>query len=248
MKIRRFKIDKKFICGQEAFLQDPGEIRHIRNVLRMKAGDPVILFDGEGLEYAATIQSVSSAKISLALSSSPEQGAAESPLRLILGLGILKSSKFDWVLQKATELGVTEIVPFYSLRVVPHVEGRKISLRQNRWEKIAAEAAKQCGRAKVPRVHPPLSFAEVLSLETGDATRILLWEEERAGGMQDLRHREGSSFFVLVGPEGGFSAEEASQAQKAGFYSLRLGPRILRAETAALAIIAWLQFSFGDLK
>jgi len=250
MKLRRFKIDKERIRGATATIQDAGEIRHMGRVLRLKAGDEVILLDGEGKEYRASITRLSPQEISLALLREPSAAAAESPLRIILGLGLLKSSKLDWVVQKTTELGVSEVVPFFSLRVVPRWEeaGLRARPQQSRWEKIASEAAKQCGRARVPKIHSPRSFEEILGMGPEEAARILLWEKEPAQSLQDVLTSPISSIFVLIGPEGGFSDDEVRRAGEAGFRPIRLGPRILRAETAGIAMVSLLQFILGDLK
>jgi len=247
MKLRRFKIERECIRGQEAIIKDPGEIRHIRKVLRVKVGDGVALFDGEGKEYQATIASLSPREISLTLLQELPPDTTESPLRVILGLGILKSSKFDWLIQKATELGVSEIIPFYSSRVIPRWEEKRIQSRQSRWQKIASAAAKQCGRTRVPTIHPSRSFQEALAMEFEEAIKIFLWERERTRSLKNAFAHPVSSVYVLVGPEGGFSEQEALQAQEAGFLPVRLGPRILRAETAGLVISSLLQFIFGDL-
>ncbi|MBI5967654.1 MAG: 16S rRNA (uracil(1498)-N(3))-methyltransferase [Deltaproteobacteria bacterium] len=247
MKLRRFKIERECIRGQEAIIKDPGEIRHICKVLRLKVGDGVVLFDGEGKEYQATIASFSPREISLALLEQLPPDTTESPLRVILGLGILKSSKFDWLIQKATELGVSEIVPFYSSRVIPRWEEKRIQLRQSRWQKIASEAAKQCGRTKVLIVHSPRSFQEALAMEFEGAIKIFLWEREKTRSLKDALRQPVSGVYALVGPEGGFSEQEALEAQEGGFLPVRLGPRILRAETAGLVISSLLQFILGDL-
>ena len=249
MKLRRFKVDKECIRGLTAIIRDPGEVRHIGKVLRLKAGDEVILFDGEGKEYHAALTRLSPREISLALLREPSSVAAESPLRMILGLGLLKSSKFDWLIQKTTELGVAEVVPFYSLHVIPRWEGAPplAGSRLSRWEKIACEAAKQCGRAQVPRIHSPRSFEEMLAMNFGDAIKILLWEREPARSLKSVLVPPVSTIYALVGPEGGFSEEEVLRAQGAGFQPIRLGPRILRAETAAIAIVSLLQYVLGDL-
>ena len=141
MKLRRFKIDKECLRGLEATITDEREIRHIAKVLRLKAGDEVILFDGEGKEYHASLTRLSPREISLRLLREPSSVAAESPLKIILGVGLLKSSKFDWLIQKTTELGVAEVVPFYSLHVVPRWKESQTRSKQSRWEKIASEAA-----------------------------------------------------------------------------------------------------------
>jgi len=247
MKLRRFKVAQEFIRGREATLSDRSEIRHILKVLRLKAGDQVVLFDGEGKEYQATITNLSPHKASFSLLHESPMRSMESPLVMILGLGLLKSSKFDWLIQKATELGVSEIVPFRSLRVVPRLEEDKSRSRQPRWEKIASEAARQCGRAKVPKVHSLRTFEEMLAMDFEKTTKIFLWEKENQGNLREALASPPSSVFVLVGPEGGFSEEEASRARGAGFRPVRLGPRILRAETAGIVIVGLLQFLLGDL-
>ena len=250
MKLRRFKIDKECIRNATATIKDAGEIRHIAKVLRLKPGDEVILFDGEGKEYHALLTGVSPREISLTVLRQPSSGVAESPLKIILGLGLLKSSKFDWLVQKTTELGVAEVVPFFSLHVVPRWEETPplAGSRQSRWVRIASEAAKQCGRVQVPKIHPPRSFEEILAMESEDATKILLWEKESAGSLKDVFASPVSSIFALICPEVCFSDEEALRAQEAGFQPIRLGPRILRAETAGIVVVSLLQFLLGDLQ
>jgi len=247
VKLRRFKVDKGCIRGQEVIIQDRGEIRHIGKVLRLRAGDEVVLFDGEGQEYHAAIASLLPHEISLNLLPESFQAAAESPLKIILGLALLKSSKFDWLIQKVTELGVSEIVPFFSLRVVPRWEEGRTQSRQSRWEKIVSEAARQCGRSRVPKLHSPRSFGETLALEFRDANKIFLWEREQTRSLKEALAHPSSSIYALVGPEGGFSEQEALQAEEAGFCPIRLGPRILRAETAGIVIASLLQYVLGDL-
>ena len=249
MKLRRFKIAKEWIDGLTATIRDPGEIRHIGKVLRLKAGDEVMLFDGEGKEYHASLTRLSPREISLTLLRGPSSVAAESPLKIILGVGLLKSYKLDWLIQKTTELGVAEVVPFYSLHVVPRWEEAPplAGSKQSRWEKIASEAAKQCGRAQVPKIHSPCSFEEMLAMKSEETTKILLWEKEPAGSLKNVLASSVSPIFALIGPEGGFSDEEALRAREAGFQPIRLGPRILRAETAGIVIVSLLQFIRGDL-
>jgi 16S rRNA (uracil1498-N3)-methyltransferase len=246
MKHRRFRIDPEKVQGGQAIIDDPGEIQHIRKVLRLGEGEPVILFDGRGKEYQASIARITPREVLFSLAPGAESPDKESPLRIILGAALLKSAKFDWLLQKVTELGVGEIVPFSSSHVVPRWGEGQVENRHARWEKIVAEAAKQCGRAVIPRVLPPRIFEEVLEGDRGEVTKIILWEKEKAGAFNEAVIR-GSGVFVLVGPEGGFSDGEALQAQAAGFRPVRLGPRILRAETAGIAAVAILQFILGDL-
>ncbi len=247
MSHRRFHVKKENIHGNRAFIEDPGEIRHICRVLRLKVGDPVVLLDGEGKEYSAVLANLSSQRVSFSLLQNPVESVRESPLKLILGQGLLKSSKFEWLIQKATELGVTEIIPFYSLRVVPRLDGNQASSRQSRWEKIAAGAAKQCGRAKFPKIHSPLSFEEVLAQGFEGALKIFLWEKGSPGTLRDILTGPRSVVYALVGPEGGFSEEETAKIREAGFLPVTVGPRILRAETTGLVMATLAQFFYGDL-
>lgn len=247
MKIRRFKISEGGIQGGEAVLEDPAELRHLTRVLRLKPGNPVILFDGKGKEYPATIKRLTGRRVSFVLSPEPSLEIPEPSVRIILGIGLLKSAKLEWLIQKATELGVGEILPFYSLRVVPRPEEAATHNRLGRWEKIAAEAAKQCRRSRIPRIHPPRSFTQALDA-LPEAQRIFLWERERERILNEVLNSPSPAVYALVGPEGGFSAEEGQQAEAAGFAPIRLGPRILRSETAGLVIVTLLQFLCGDLR
>lgn len=246
MTLRRFLIRPESIQGQEAVIRDPGEIRHISKVLRLKAGEPVILFDGKGKEYRGVISGLARDAISLKVEEALE-AAAESALRIILGVALLKPSRFDWLLQKTTELGVSEIVPFYGLGVVPRWKDEQARIKQWRWKKIVAEAAKQSGRARVPVVHSPRPFEESLVPGLGEGAKIFLWENEKNRTLQKALVQPASPIYALIGPEGGFSDEEARKAEQAGFLSVRLGPRILRAETAGIVIASLLQFLLGDL-
>ncbi len=247
MKVRRFRVHREKIERLRATIDDPGEIRHICKVLRLGEGDAVILFDGEGREYRASITRILPGQIILTLTPEGGSARAESSLRIVLGMALLKSSKFDWLLQKATELGVSEVLPFSSSRVIPRREEEQSRARLARWEKIVAQAARQCGRSLLPRVHPPRSFEEVLQKDREEATKIFLWEKEETRTLSDALTEANPEIFFLVGPEGGFSDPEALRAQEAGFRPVRLGPRILRAETAAIAGVALLQFIRGDL-
>jgi len=248
MKPRRFRIRQGNLQGGEAFINDRGEMKHLRRVLRLKVGEEVVLFDGEGKEYSAAISQMTSERISFTLLSARSLPTTESPLKIILGVALLKAAKFDWLMQKTTELGVSEIVPIASEHAVPLLAGEKIRSRQLRWEKIVSESAKQCGRAKVPRVQDPCSFEGALDKPFENTLRFFLWEKEAGGTLEKACEERPSSVYVLVGPEGGFSEQEALRAQQAGFRPVRLGPRVLRAETAGVAIVSLLQFLLGDLR
>jgi len=247
MSHRRFLIKKEFIQGDKAILTDKEEIKHLWRVMRLKRGDRVILFDGEDQEYAALIKQIKHGEVIFQIQSAIPVSSKEPPLQIILGIGVLKGTKFDWLIQKITELGVAEIVPFYGQRSVPNWGDAKIISKKNRWEKIATAAAKQCQRPKIPLIHPPCCFQEALQKISGDVLRIFVWEKEAEKSLAQITHAAYPGIYALVGPEGGFSDEEATQAQEAGVKPVHLGPRILRSETAGMVVVALLQFLFGDL-
>jgi 16S rRNA (uracil1498-N3)-methyltransferase len=157
----------------------------------------------------------------------------------------------DFIIQKATELGVDRIIPFQSARSVSRLTDDKKRQKALRWQKIAVEAARQCGRADVPVISPCLDFLEMIRDEGRKVFKIIFWEEETRCGIRDVlnqKHTElADEFFVIVGPEGGFLKEEVNQAREAGFQSVSLGRQILRVETAALAIMAIIQYEKGIL-
>jgi 16S rRNA (uracil1498-N3)-methyltransferase len=248
MSHRRFKVEKQCIQDRQAFIEDRDEMKHISRVLRLGVGDGVVLFDGEGEEYQAVIKGMTPDRISFLIQGEKSGAFRESPLRIILAAGLLKSPRFDWLLQKTTELGVAEIIPFRSSRVIPRLEKKGAEEKHRRWQKIAAEASKQCGRTSVPTVHSLHSFEEVLSMEFASAVRIFFWEEEKTGSLGESLGVETTSVFALVGPEGGFSEREARRALEAGFRPVRLGPRTLRAETAAVVATSLVQYACGDLR
>ncbi len=154
----------------------------------------------------------------------------------------------DFLIQKATELGVKEIIPFFSSRSVPLLERSRRPERHRRWERIAVEASKQCGRGVVPRVEPPNDYSEMLRIAPPDALRFILWEREGTK-LREVLERSGgkTNIFFVVGPEGGFSEEEIDEAEKSGFIPVTLGRRVLRAETASLCLLSILQYERGDI-
>lgn len=247
MSHRRFFIKKEFIKGDQAILKDSKEIRHLWQVRRLKPGDQVILFDGEGHEYEALIEQIKRGQVFFQIQSASSVSIKESPFKIILGIGVLKGTKFDWLIEKITELGVAEIVPFYSQRSVPNWEDSKIISKKNRWEKIALAAAKQCQRTRIPLIHHPSSFKDALQKISGEVLKIFIWEKEAKSSLAQIALTASSGIYALVGPEGGFSEEEAAQALEAGFEPVHLGPRILRSETAGIVVVSLLQFLFGDL-
>jgi len=223
------------------------EARHIRRVLRLKAGDEIIVFDGSGKEYKGRIvkEEPTSVVIKVGdLFSSKE----ESPFEITLAQSLLKGEKMDYLIQKATELGVSEIVPFFSSRSVPLFDRLKKLERHRRWERIAIEASKQCGRGFIPKIDHIRDYSEMLSLAPLESLRLILWEEEGERLKEVLKEsKDKKRIFFIVGPEGGLSQEEVEKSKGMGFIPVYMGQRILRAETASLCLLSILQYEWGDI-
>lgn len=224
-----------------------GEVRHIRRVLRLKAGDEISVFDGMGKEYEGTIVELESSSVMIMVHtiSSPKR---ESHLEITLAQSLLKGEKMDYLIQKATELGIKEVVPFLSSRSIPLLEKSERLKRFHRWERIAIEASKQCGRGTLPRIEPLRDYSEMLDSVAHDALRLILWEKEGAGLKEVLEgSKEKKRVFFIVGPEGGLSHEEVAHARRKGFIPIILGKRILRSETASLCLLSIFQYEWGDI-
>ena len=217
------------------------EHRHLARVLRARPGSTVTLFDGAGGEVEAQVLRVSRDETELALG--PRRPAAPAPVApLTLVVAVPRGPRMDLLVEKTCELGVARIVPVTTERSVVRPEPG----RSARWEKIAREAARQCGRADVPTVEAPVALAAALAAPTLPAQRLVLWEQERS---RPLRAALGAPAptALLVGPEGGFTSPEIAAAEAAGFVPVALGPRILRVETAAIVAVALVAEAHGDL-
>jgi 16S rRNA (uracil1498-N3)-methyltransferase len=222
------------------------EYHHLRKVLRLEAGDTIALFDGQGRGFAGRIAGLSRGEARIVLGAE-EPRERESDLRLTLVAALSKGEKFELVVQKATELGVSEIRPVYSERADVRPAPGRGEKKMDRWRRVALEACKQSGRTRIPLVHEPRNVEEALALLAADM-RIVLDPEGPAGTAETIRKAAAAgAVAVAVGPEGGWSAGEMKGFREAGFLSLRLGPRILRTETAAIVSTALLQFLAGDL-
>jgi len=233
--------------GQEVVLSSD-ERHYISQVLRLKTGDALILFDGSGWEYEATVKRAGPKHVRVKIGLK-RPGKAESPVQIHLGIGLLKAQKMDWVIQKAVELGVSSIFPVDAHRTVPRLRADRIEQRQARWRKIVQEACRQCGRTLIPAIHPVSPFGKIL--KKGRQADVALLFSANTDTSLDKDMRKGSllnkEIFILVGPEGGFTTEEEQAAFNSGFSPVTLGPRILRAETAAIFAVGLTQFCFGDL-
>jgi len=222
---------------------DADETRHVRRVLRLRVGDLVSAMDGLGHEWTVRLTALGARAEGEIL----EAGASapESPLHLTLAQGLPKGDKLDTVIRMSTELGVAAIVPLLSARSVPRAEAG--AARRGRWERVAREAAKQCGRAVVPTVGAPSTLADWLAKRDRDGLLLCLWEREPVSLAERLPARAPSRAAVVIGPEGGLADDEVTALRAAGAIVAGLGPRLLRTETAGPVAVALLQARWGDL-
>jgi 16S rRNA (uracil1498-N3)-methyltransferase len=229
------------------------DVRHIRTVLRKGPGDLLTLLDGAGMEYTVRIKSLERSEIDTEIISRKERKAA-SPV-VILGQGLPKSDKMDWIVQKATELGVSSIAPLVTERTIVKIKDEE--KRVARWQKICREAAMQSDRADIPKVETIRPFGDYIrtldpgpwshapgSSDPGPQTLLLFpWEEGTRPIKEVLQGRQGiEKVIVLIGPEGGFSQAEAESARAKGFHLVSFGPNILRTETAAIAVLSMILY------
>jgi 16S rRNA (uracil1498-N3)-methyltransferase len=218
---------------------------HARDVLRLRGDDPLRVFDGQGHEFEARVERITRRETWIRVLE-PVSSAGESPLAIVLAMSLLKNDPSSLAIQKCTELGVMAIWPFITDRT--DTEGRNAwrGSRLERWRKIAAGAAEQCGRSVVPVVDAPCTLSELLTRRF-EGVRLVCVEN---GGrpLDEIGVSSPSSALVCVGPAGGWTPEEASQLSTAGFLPLTLGPRILRAETAAIVAVADCQTAWGDMR
>lgn len=231
--------DKVTITGDDA--------NHLMYAMRAKPGDEVILVDDMGAVARMELTGFTADSVTMKLVERLDADT-ESPLNLELAQCLLKGDKFELVIQKAVELGVVAIQPIASRNCVVRYEGKKAAAKQERWQKIAEEAAKQCGRTRVPQVLSVRSLAEWLNDRQG--TLLFCYENEEQQPIKAaLRALSDNveNITTLIGPEGGFTLDEAEKIQQAGGRSVTLGPRILRAETAAIAAMSIVQYEKGDL-
>jgi 16S rRNA (uracil1498-N3)-methyltransferase len=218
---------------------------HAREVLRLRSGTPVRVFDGAGQEFEATLDTVTRAEVSARLTGLVA-ARPESPLHLVLALSPLKGDRMELVIQKATELGVAAIRPVVTARTDAAARPALKGSRQERWDKVASGAAEQCGRAVVPDVAPACTLAQFLA-EPPDGSLKLLFDEAPDHQALSTLAQPSGAVVALVGPAGGWEPHEVERLQSAGFRRVTLGPRVLRAETAAIALVAGLQILWGDL-
>lgn len=245
--MRRFFLPMEAIVDGLATVK--GDLyRHMAKVLRMKAGDRVILADGQGSEYTGLIKQVERDRLTIVVDIPHGETVQEEGPAITLYQGIPKGDKMDFLLQKCTELGISAIVPFTSSRTILKITRERELERLERWRRIVAEAARQSKRSSIPSISPIMDFGEAVR-SADDPVRLMLWEGETANRLKPvlLGTNAPASAAVIVGPEGGLSENEAELAAANGFTPITMGKRILRTETAGIAIMAVLQFCWGDM-
>ena len=244
MRIPRIYVPQTLRPGHEVELPlQAGE--HLARVLRLDRGHPLRLFDGSGDEYEAELASLAKRQVTARVLESAAAEDRESPLRITLAQGIARGEKMDWILQKATELGVACIVPVVTDRTEVKLDAERAERRVAHWEAVVASACEQCGRSVLPEVREPVKLADwAASLDEAAGLRLAL---DPAGERAPRDLPASTRATLAVGPEGGLSAHDLATLRAAGFHGLRLGPRTLRTETAGLAALAAMQALLGDL-
>ena len=242
MRIPRIYHPEPLIVDQHISLSADA-VNHVANVLRLKPEHPVVLFNGDGNEYSAQLLDVGKRNVTASVDAKLSI-SVESPLPIHLGQGISRGDRMELVMQKAVELGVTDITPLITERCGVKLNEQRWQKKIHQWQKIIVSACEQCGRNTLPTLHPATQFSDWISQSTRQMRLTLHPRAEKS-----IRHIQvpTSGVRLLIGPEGGFADSEIYATEQAGFHTVQLGPRVLRTETAALASITALQAMFGDL-
>lgn len=241
MRIPRIYSARPLEAGADIELET-GPSQHIARVLRLPPGAELVLFDGRGGEYPAVVSAIGKRAVT-ASTGQHREVERESPLSIHLGIAVSRGERMDWVVQKATELGVSEISPLTSERTGVKLPAERADKRRGHWQRIAISACEQCGRNRLPRIgalQPLESW-----LRSADAERKYVLHHRAEPAIES--GAAPGSIALLVGPEGGLADHEIMLAQQRGYTAMRLGPRILRTETAPLAALAMLQARWGDM-
>jgi 16S rRNA (uracil1498-N3)-methyltransferase len=249
MRLTRVYVDAPVAAGKRVVVEGSAA-NHIARVLRLRSGDSLTVFDGSGGEFGARIEEFRKEAVVVTVEEHRPLDR-ESPLPLTLVQGISRGERMDWIIQKATELGASRIVPVFTKRSVVRLDDKQAERKLQHWRAITVAACEQCGRNRIPDLAAPVDFFDMLTgdssarPDSADSTRLLLSPtgELRIDDLQNV----GKGITVLIGPEGGLEDVEQEAAIAAGFKAVRLGPRVLRTETAAIAALTIIQRYFGDL-
>ena len=243
-----------FYIEPSAAVKSPVEIKgaeahHMKNVLRLKPGDPIKLFDGTGFEYEAVIVAIGTEAVAVEIRRKFRSTSGTGP-RILVAQAFLKEKKMDDLVRRLSELGISGWFPFFCQRSIPLPDKDRLAGRISRWQRIAIEAMKQCRRKTLLEIHQAHSLEEMLKIAGPLDLKIVFWENEalpfrfNCGPTNDLPLK---SIIIMLGPEGGFTEPEIQAIRQSGFVSAGLGPRILRAETATLAASTLVQYLYGDM-
>lgn len=243
MRTTRIYLPQALAPGDTVQL-DARSAHHVSKVLRMKAGTRLRVFDGQGLEADATLETIHRKQVTACIQS-VRQDNRESPLPIILGQGISKGERMDFVLQKSVELGVTEIAPLWTRYTQVQLDEKRLTKRMAHWEGVVISACEQSGRTRLPLLHRPQKLVDWLARDSAQDSQLML-DPGQTARLQD-QPSPATGVRLLIGPEGGLSEEEQDSARRQGYTGVRLGPRVLRTETAALAAITAIQTLWGDL-
>jgi len=242
MRIPRIHTDAPLTVGEECELDD-NAAQHVGRVLRMQPDQELLLFNGDGHDYQARIVAASKKNVTVDVYQQQDNGT-ESPLKVVLGQTLSKGDRMDYAVQKAVEMGVSEIVPLSTARCDVKLKGDREEKRLRHWQQVAISAAEQCGRARVPKILPVMTVSEWLAHSQGCDLRLVLHHRTE----QHLASVEKpGSVALMIGPEGGLSADEIGEAESSGFLPVALGPRVLRTETAPVVALALCQWLWGDI-
>ncbi|MCM0648830.1 16S rRNA (uracil(1498)-N(3))-methyltransferase [Clostridium swellfunianum] len=245
--MHKFFVQKQNFSDDRAFIEGD-DVKHIYKVLRLEAGENVSINDCQGKEYLGKIEDVNKIKVTVKLLEELPVNN-ESPVNIFLYQGLPKSSKMDLIVQKATELGVKEITPVITERVVVKSELGEFK-KVDRWNRIALEACKQCKRTLIPSINTPIEFEELMSKLQSMNLIVVPYENETGFGVKNLINEvkhEVKDIAIIIGPEGGFEEDEIEKLKASGAYIVTLGPRILRTETAGFVCASLLMYELGDM-
>lgn len=242
MRIPRIFTDSPLAVGGQCQLDD-NAANHVGRVLRMQAGQALLLFNGDGQDYRATITEAGKKHVLVAVTEAAGN-ETESPLRVVLAQTLSKGDRMDYAVQKAVEMGVSEIVPLTTERCDVKLKGDREDKRLRHWQQVAISAAEQCGRARVPEIQPVMTVQQWLEHARACDLRLVLHHRTERS-LNTLE--KPSSIALMIGPEGGLTAKEIALAEDNGFLPVALGPRVLRTETAPVAAIALCQWLWGDI-
>ena len=244
--MKRFYHPDTLEINQNIYLDDLAA-HHALQVMRVQVKDQFIVFNGDGFNYKVEVIGVEKKKLKINIISKDENHS-ESETKITLIQSLSTNEKMDWIIQKATELGVNKIVPIYSTRSIIKLDSTRADKKLIHWQQVLISACEQSGRSRIPQIYKPTNFIKALeNPELNEKTLKLILAPNGQASLENLGPLNNKEIILLIGPEGGFSEEELKLANDYKFTSLKLGPRTLRTETAPLSILSIIQFKYGDL-